>query len=267
MNFVYGDSYGGVQSAEQAADSSDRQFYLGLLAAQRAAQELAMRQATQDFQMQGGMEDRVFNRALKEAQLGELTRSHQAQESLGATRANIQEAYNRGKIDVENKKLQEDDQALQREIEQAGREGEALSKAFNEALQGKTATDTTFDQAQERLRQLDTQGRTLESRQALKWDKASKSFKAALPDYTGAALALNKAIRESIDTLGQADEARRAALKNLQGVQKQAYSAGFMPDPTGAGLIHTPTGLQFPFANQPNSARVRRYNPQTRSLE
>ena len=262
MPFVFGDSYGGVQAASQAAQNSDRNLLLSLMQAQQIGQRFAMEQANrsalagQNWAL--GQQDRADRNAMNRINLDESRRIQDTNIDLALLgfedrRLAAQEA---AKIEAAKRKA-----LIDAEMGKVNVAGPALANRFSELLNERNTAAEEFARIQqEALANEQEIARYLEQNQIVPVDGAKDVYKAS-----GMIGKEEPAAKENVRKINDAIQRYKVELaekaKNLDQVEKDLRrqlqvieSSSFIP--TQGGIVYPKTGQAFKFPE--NSQKVRR---------
>jgi hypothetical protein len=270
--FVFGDSYGGVQGAQQADVNSDRSFTASLLAAQQAAQRMAMEQANQNAALSQNLYAQQANQAQHAYEFN--TSAQQAEEDRA-----LREKLGLAGLDLGEEKIAATERAAAKRIQavheeyaqQADSLGPSLASAFGELIKKNQDAKTQLDQAAQEYAKTDTELAAKESQGLIERDKRDKTVlrvKGDDPDKTKQATAdrLNTELRSKMEAFNEAKRKEQEAQREFDQHMRIITSSGFVP---GQGaIIFRRTGTPFPIPTAPqNSPKIWKVNPRTGTLE
>lgn len=257
MGFVYGDSYGGVQSAAQASTNSDRQLLVSLLAAAQQGQALAAQRQAQMAEAQNRAQAQALDVArLQESQrqfdIGQEQKAQEGEEKAQATAANL--GLNQDYLDEQ--KYQFD-----RRLEQAGQTatnmGEPLADSFGNALSARSDAFQTLQQANDSKVAADAEVQKalasgtvmFKGKQLVPKDSTDPSFVSYTADLNTKLEKVQNDYQKAVDDAKRTDRA-------FQMIAATAQKSGFTPDMQNGQLVHAPTGQTFNFMRAINSQPV-----------
>ena len=231
-DYVYGDSYGQVQGAEQNVVNESNQFYLNLLAAQRAAQQLAMQEAE------------VRRRdALSRAQLGQTAKQLGLYEKAGADKTTLDKAL----LEFNKSQITSQKADTSNAILNFGKSAAQAFQPIRQAVQEDVAAVNTLLQDQAAIR---SRADAMQGSGKLVWDKSTGIYKASEETYTPVAATLNESLRNNMAALTQAQNLFKEHQTELAAMQKEIMSKGFFYNPQSNLLVHGETGKTFSNAPQ-----------------
>ena len=283
MNTIYGDSYGGVQQAEQAANQSDNSMTLGLIAAHQAAQQIAMQQQTQ----QNAVEAAAQNRAIQMADSAERSRQFDLDYGLRKEATGNSADYQQGllddRADARDAMLEQRRQKLFDEAQTAHGDGKSMSMDIWQSMLDANNTKNDLTAAQREYDATMNRGVALAKKEQLRWDgkkwvgvasyKNSAGDVVPAPSSNTVAVDINEKLRLAAEKIRQAQTEAAQKQRDLQNYFKQAFSKGFDFNPASFALVHPKTQQAFPIqpvgsaSGAPNSQRIRSYDPSTRTLQ
>ena len=256
--FVYGDSYGGVQSASQAATNSDRQLMVSLMAAAQQGQQLAAQRQAQQQQLQA----QYGAQAIQQQQAAESAREfdanlaqRQAEKQSGEDLGYANLGLNEDRLAAQNDKI---DQQLALASQTADQMGQPLADSLGNALStrsdafqklqesqdAKAATDAEVQKALASGNYTFKKGIGLVSK-----DPEDKSFSGYAVDIN------NRLEKQQADATKAADDAKRAD-RALQMISSTITKSGFTADMSNGTIVHAKTGQPFSFLRNVNSQPV-----------
>lgn len=258
--FVYGDSYGGVQGAAQAADNSDRQFLLGLIGAQQAAQRLAIENAQAQSKISGD----AMAPYLQSQQLAERARQFDANLAQRQDEQTAGEDLGYAGLDQRAEQFATQQEKADREIERlhigASEMGKPLADSFGAALIGKTDAEQALQQAVTDKEKLLADINAGIARGSLRTDPKNKGSVLAAdedPSWKSYAAELNTKRTELDDRANEAAARAKEANRNLALITASLQKSGFTPDMQQGAIIHPRTGQVFSFMNSTPIAPLR----------
>lgn len=270
--FVFGDSYGGVQGAQQADVNSDRNFTMSLLAAQQQAQRMAMEQSNQNALFNQGIADRQSQQAQHayefNANLDQAEKDRALREELGLGGLDVSERRIYALQDQYERKLSD---AHDEKLQQAQSAGPVLASRFAELIKANKSAEEDLAKAAGDALKTEQERAALVDQNLVKVvrnDKGLPVYRAMGDEKDAAAQAradkLNADIRATMAAVNEAKARKQQAEHDFQTHMRMIQSTGFIPGDNG--LVFPKTGQVFPISlpkAQPNSQRIRIYNPVT----
>lgn len=265
--YFFGDNYGGVQSAQQASENSDRSLMAALIAAQQQAQSLAMQQ--QRIPIEAMDANRRF--ALQQQQQAESSRQFDVGLAETKRQADQRNELGLAGLDLSEDKLWQQANQFNSKLDQAqeqiGRIGQPAADNFGSTLVQREEARNRFQEAQKALVSLDERGRVFKAQDLLTYDSKAKQWRAMRPDVpvlSRLAQQLNGQIEKAQLEASQAKDSGLQAEKAFTNAARAAQSAGFQPDLQQGVLVHPKTGHVFSFLQTvQNSPKVRKFDPKS----
>lgn len=277
--FVFGDSYGGVQAAQQADVNSDRSFTAQLIAAQQQAQRMAMEQANQNAQFSQGIETQ---RALMAQRAAEFNANLQQQE---ADRA-LKEDLGLGGLDVAEQRIQAVQDQYTKKLQQAhddrlqeiSASGPTLASQFSKMIQANKSAEEDLAAANQEYLKVQADIEAKKQQGYLRVDPKDKTRVIATGEGTDEAMkaSAEKANNDRQQAIAAFNEAKRRKAEAEHDFEQQmrlVTSSGFVVG--DQGIVHKKTGQPFPFVFQkvqnspeirPAASGIRVYDPKTGTI-
>lgn len=249
-DMVVGDSYGGVQSADQARINSNRDFQKALIQAQQAAQRLAL-------------DEQIANNA---NELGNRKVSNEEQVTADAAKKN------QDLIDL--KKIASSDK-----MGEVGNAGTALAGTLTDTLDSTDTAKAAFDAAQSGANNWNKQLQQMVSSGDIAYNPKTKTYAASSSDLKAGpsdqakqlAISANQRTLQEAQAVKAAADTLAASQRQLNAQIARTSSAGFTADPTTGTITHIKTGTSFAIprkqstqpALQTKQMSVRQFNPKT----
>lgn len=249
--FFYGDSYGGVQQAAQAAENSDRQMLQALWAAQQRGQELAFQQSQADRNAALAAQEMDLRRAQLVENMRQWNQNFGEQQRQANDRTDLLWANTDLRQAALDQREAEFNKRLKLVSDKANYEGPALANSFANTLATRNSTFQSFQEAQANLAAINAEGERSRAQGLVSYDKAKGWVPAVdkLQDKASINLAtdLNKRIQEAALAIQQAQETAKRADSDFSRAAKLAQVRGFVPDMVNGSLLHPGTGQAFSF--------------------
>ncbi len=271
--FVFGDSYGGVQAAQQADVNSDRSFTAQLIAAQQQAQKMAIDQSNVQTTLNQKLQDQALERAQRaeqfQALIDQREQDRALKEDLGIAGLDTAEYRIKSLEDQFYKKLS---QAHDDRIEEVKGSGPVLASEFSKTIQANKSAEEALAAANSQYLQVE---QDIEAKKAQGWlrkDPKDPNRVIATGENTddtmkASAEKLNDARRQATAAINEAKREKAQAEHDFQTQMRLVTSSGFLP--SEQGIVHRKTGTVFPFqfGPPPNSPQIRPAGLQIRTYD
>lgn len=237
-NPVVGDSYGGVQSADQARINSDRNFQMALIQAQQMAQKIA------------------------------LDEQHaQVKDQLAARGLDIQESANTDKADYQKALLDLKSKTTADSADTASRFGNSVLGPIADALDLLNNSNQVLGNERQKSVDIQTAGDRMIKDGLVSFDPKKKSYVDG-PNAGGGSWAakLNEDVRQNLADAKKAQDAQTTASRGLANLQSLVQRNGFVIDPNTQTLSNAKYGLSLSYGQKQAklpAPSVRYYNPST----
>lgn len=288
---VYGDSYGGIQGAEQAQLNAINALVMQQRQMQQAARESALNRALHEKALQQSADINRFNMATRaaDANLSRLLRSddlaRRERERLDRIQA-ANRADETRRLAIADREAIADERAMS-EIEDIGATSAAdLSRLIPRANDLRSLVTQDEEDNRQAMALIEQYGDNLRKNDVGLFSPIAASGGVVSKELAKAADAANAMLKRAPLASERAAELR-SILKDLDSVYSNSSRYGFQIDPASGNVIHPETGLKFrinapgPVPAQPTTASAvsapvatkvqsapatLRYDPKTKKL-